>query len=90
MGIPEVGWTTQVDDETVQAGLMRHLIELHPARLTVAELLLEMVGESADFAERDAIERALRDLEGAGLVHLGDGFVTPTRAARRLSELFDR
>jgi hypothetical protein len=80
----------QVDDEVVQAALVRRLLELHPARLTAAELLREMAGEHASFAESDAIERALGDLEGAGLLHRGDDFVTPSRAALHLSELLDR
>jgi hypothetical protein len=47
-----------------------------------------MTGGQAAFAERDAVERALRELEAAGLLHRGD-FVTPTRAALRLSQLLD-
>jgi hypothetical protein len=83
-------WTTKADDETVQAAMLRQLLDLHPARLTIAELTRELVGEKAGFAERDAVERALRDLEAAGLLHRGDEFVTPSRAALRLSELLDR
>ena len=50
----------------------------------------EVGGESPSFAERDAIERAVRDLSGAGLLHSHDAFVMPTRAALRFSELLDR
>jgi hypothetical protein len=78
------------DDEAVQAAVVRQLVELHPDRLTSAELIRELAGARTGFAERDAIERALRDLEGVGLLHRGDEFVTPTRAALRLSELLDR
>lgn len=35
----------------------------------------------ADFGSEDAIERAIRELVGAGLLHCRGGFVLPTRAA---------
>jgi hypothetical protein len=83
-------WTTNADDEAVQAALLRQLLDLHPSPLTSAELSREIVGEKASFAERDAVERALRDLEAVGLVHRGADFVTPSRAALCVSELLDR
>ena len=61
-----------------------------PTQVTLAELVREVGGEAAEFAERDAIERAVRDLTGAGLLHRHDAFVLPTRAALRFSELLDR
>lgn len=83
-------WTTRADDETVQAAVVRQLLELHPARLTKRELVRELAGERAGFPERDALERALRDLESVGLLYRSDDFITPSRAALRLSELLDR
>jgi hypothetical protein len=85
--------TTWAEDETVESAVMRQLLELHPARVTLAELRRELNGSRRDFAERDSVDRAVRDLAGAGLLHGGeDGeeFVTPTRAAVRFSELLDR
>ncbi|HVD86200.1 MAG TPA: hypothetical protein VNB59_02225 [Solirubrobacterales bacterium] len=82
-------WTTKADDEAVQAAMLRQLFDLHPARLTIAELIRELAGERPGFAERDAVERAMRDLEATGLLHRGDDFVTPSRAALRLSESLD-
>ena len=66
------------------------LLDLHPTQLTIAELVREVAGEEAGFAERDAIERAVRDLGGAGLLHRVDERTFPTRAALRFSELLDR
>jgi hypothetical protein len=43
---------------------------------------------AADFAQRDAIERAVRDLTGVGLPFRSDGLVLPTRAALRFNEIF--
>jgi hypothetical protein len=58
--------------------------------LTVAELVREVGGQDAQFAQRDAVERAVRDLSGAGLLHRNEDFVMPTRAALRLNELLNR
>lgn len=78
------------EDAAVESALLRQVLDLHPARVTAAELVREIGGESPGFAERDAIERAIRDLTGAGLLHGSDGFAAPTRAAIRFSELLDR
>lgn len=82
--------TTWDEDEGVESVVLRQLLDLHPTRLTLNELVREMGGHRGGFAERDAIERAVRDLAAVGLLHQGDGFVTPTRAALRFNELIDR
>jgi hypothetical protein len=81
--------TTWAEDEGVEAAVLQQLLDLHPARLTPSELIREL-GADRGFAERDAVERAVRDLAAAGLLHRGDGFVAPSRAALRFSELLDR
>jgi hypothetical protein len=82
--------TTREQDDAVESAVLRHLLHLHPAQLTVAELTRELAGEQPGFAERDAIERAVRDLSGAGLLHRGEELLVPSRAALRFSELLDR
>lgn len=82
--------TTWAEDREVEAAVMRQILDLHPIRLTLEELRREMGGRSAGFAERDAVERAVRELAAVGLLHQGESFVEPTRAALRLSELLDR
>jgi Arc/MetJ family transcription regulator len=82
--------TTLVEDEDFESAVLRQLLDLHPMRLTVSELNRELVGERGGFAERDALERAIRDLAAVGLLHRGEEFVAPTRAALRFSELLDR
>jgi hypothetical protein len=89
MNGPDDTVTTKAEDEACEAAVLRRLIELHPTTLTVAEVIRELAGESAGFSERDAIERAARELSGSGLLHLRDDFVTPTRAALRFGELLD-
>lgn len=82
--------TTWAEDEGMEAAVLRQLLDLHPTQLTLAELVREVGGARDSFAERDAVERAVRDLAAVGLLHKGEDFVTPTRAALRLSELLDR
>jgi hypothetical protein len=81
--------TTWAEDRDLEAAVLHQLLDLHPTRLTLAELRREM-GGGPGFAERDAVERAVRELAAAGLLHQGESFVEPTRAALRLSELLDR
>ena len=82
--------TTWVEDEDVESAVLQQLLDLHPAQLTLEELTREFGARCGDFGARDAVERAVRDLAGAGLLHRGDEFVVPTRAALRFSELLDR
>jgi hypothetical protein len=83
-------WTTKDDDLATEAAVLRQILDLHPVQLTAAELVREIGGERPGFAERDAIERAVRDLGAVGLLHHKNEFVLPTRAALRFSELLDR
>ena len=86
----EDNWTTRAADLATESTVMRQVLEVHPVLLTTAELIREIAGENADFAERDAIERAVRDLGGVGLLHHHGEFVLPTRAALHFSELLER
>jgi len=75
------------DDAELEAIVLRQLLLLHPAQLTVEELVVDIAVEPEAFAERDAIERAVRDLARAGLVHRSGEFAIPSRAALRFDEL---
>jgi hypothetical protein len=87
----EQNLTNHDEDTRVEAALIQRVLDLHPARVTGDELIRDLAGEDADFGARDAIERAIRELTGAGLLHRSDdGFVTPTRAAVHLGELLGR
>jgi hypothetical protein len=74
-------------DATIEAAVLRQLLALHPIQLTLAELSREIAGEHEDFALTDAVERAVRELTAAGLVHRNGEVVLPSRAAVRLDEL---
>ena len=82
--------TPMVEDAATESAVLQQVLALHPVQVTVAELIRELGGESPSFRERDAIERAVRDLTGAGLLHGQDAFVVPSRAALRFSELLNR
>lgn len=83
-------WTTRDDDLAMESVVLQRVLGVHPARLTVPELIRELAGEEPDFGTGDAIERAARDLSGVGLIHLVDSSVTPTRAALCFEEMIDR
>ena len=82
--------TTWTEDDGVESAVLRQLLNLHPAQLTLGELTREVAGGCGGFAERDAVARAVRELTATGLLHRADEFVTPTRAAVRFNELLDR
>lgn len=90
MNICDESKTTLAEDESVESAVLRQLLELHPTRLTLTELVRELGGDRGGFAERDAVERAVRDLSAVGLLHRGEHFVEPTRAALRFNDLLDR
>jgi hypothetical protein len=82
--------TTWAEDEDVESAVLQQLLDLHPTQVTLEELAREFGARSNDFTAHDAVERAVRDLAGAGLLHRGGEFVVPTRAALRFNELLDR
>jgi hypothetical protein len=90
MGEREDSTTTEAQDAATEAAVLVHLLAIHPTQLTAAELAREVAGAEADFAARDAIERAARDLAGVGLLHRNGDLLTPSRAALRCAELLDR
>jgi hypothetical protein len=87
MGDSDDSRTNAAEDAATESAVLQQMLDFHPVQVTVAELVREVGGESPGFAERDAIERAVRDLTGAGLLHEHNAFVIPTRAALRFNEL---
>ncbi len=74
-------------DTNTEAVVLRQLLALYPVQLTIGELSLEVGDDAADFAQTDAIERAVRELATAGLAHRNGEVVIPSRAALRFDEL---
>jgi hypothetical protein len=76
------------EDRRTESAVLALVLEEHPAHLTIPELSLAINQQTADeFDSEDAVERAIRELVGAGLLHLAAGFVVPTRAAIYFSRL---
>ncbi len=67
-------------DAQDQAAVMTLLLTEHPAQLTRAEIDRELA-PTGEFAEHDAVGRAIRDLAGVGLVNHHGDLVLPSRAA---------
>jgi hypothetical protein len=69
------------DAQAEQAVLAFLLNEYPDHQLTIPEVSRAMNAGEIDFGSEDAVERAIRELVGAGLLHCQDGFVLPSRAA---------
>jgi hypothetical protein len=82
--------TNEGEDARVESALLQRVLDLHPTRVTGDELVRDLAGEDPDFGARDGVERAIRELTGAGLLHrTDDGLVTPTRAAIHFGRLLE-
>jgi hypothetical protein len=78
-GLPGASSPTEVLEQAVFTAA----ITLFPERLTIAELVAQVVQDPADRAERDSARNAIRDLRKAGLLRYENvaELVEPTHAA---------
>lgn len=67
------------EDRRTQRAVLAYLLDQFPNRLTRSELPFAL--DAKDFAEKDAIARALRELTSAGLLDVLGDSVSPSRAA---------
>jgi hypothetical protein len=74
------------EDLRDERAVLVHVVEVHPATLKLSDLTREL-GDPEDFAERDRIERAVRELCKGGLLFRAECGVLPTRAALLAYEL---
>lgn len=74
-------------DAKAERAVLAFLINEHPNQLTVAEVSRALNHGPVEFEAEDAVERAVRELVGAGLLRCAEGFVQPTRAALYFSRL---
>ena len=75
------------EEDLAQRAVLAILLDAHPAWRSTEEIVRELTDRPQEFAERDRIENAIRDLVGAGLLHRHGPFVFTTRAAVRFDEL---
>jgi hypothetical protein len=71
----------------VEREAMAFVLDEFPARCTKEEISLALNQGKVDFRGDDEVRIAIRELTAAGLLHDEDGFVSPTRAARRFAAL---
>jgi hypothetical protein len=72
-----------------QGVVLIHVLTIYPTQLRLSDLVRELTDDPADFAQRDGIERAVRDLAAVGLLFRCEGLVLPTRAALRFNCILD-
>jgi hypothetical protein len=68
------------EDESVQRAVLGLALEAHPKSLTIPDLAREI-------GQGDAVERAVRDLVGVGLLESGGISIRPSAAALRFERL---
>ena len=61
--------------------VLRHLLTLYPAPLSIDEVVTEMTGGSEDGDEIESVEIAVRELLAAGLLRRHGELLLPTRTA---------
>ena len=74
-------------DAKAKRAVLAFLINEHPNKLTIAEVSWALNSGPVEFDAEDAVERAVRELVGAGLLCCSEGFVLPTRAALYFARL---
>lgn len=67
-------------DAQTEAAVMLLILTEHPINLTVGDIERELAPQG-EFAERDAVARAIRELAGVGLLNRHGELVLPSRAA---------
>ncbi len=75
-------------DAQAEQAVLAFLLDEHPAQLTIPEVSRALNAVADSFSPFDAVERAICELDGAGLVNCHDGFAVPTRAALYFARLW--
>jgi hypothetical protein len=78
---PDPHAPTAPDEDVIEAAVWGYVFALHPIQLTLDELIRELVDEPDDFASRDVVLVAVKQLTRTGLLHRHGHFVLPTRTA---------
>lgn len=73
------------EDLRTERAVLTFLLDQDPTRPTVDELPFAL--DAKDFAEKDAISRAVRELTAVGLLTAEGDLIGPSRAALRFESL---
>lgn len=79
--------TPAAQDAQAEHVVLMFLLDEYPATPTVPEVSRALNAVPDSFATSDAVERAIVQLVGAGLLYCKKGFVLPTRAALYFARL---
>jgi hypothetical protein len=74
-------------DAKAERTVLAFLLDEYPNQLTLAEVSWALDHGSTKFETEDAVERAVRELVGAGLLRCSKGYVLATRAALYFARL---
>ncbi len=80
---------TDALDLREQAVVLTFILDRDRESLTIPDLARTLNAAPDDFSRPDAVERAVRDLVGAGLAEIDSCCVQPTAAARRFVEIVE-
>ena len=69
------------EEMQAQRIVLAFLLDEHPSRLKIFELCRALYAHPNDFDTNDVVERAIRELDSAGLIHCDGGYAVPSRAA---------
>jgi hypothetical protein len=72
--------TAAPDDGFFEEAVLRHILDWQPTILRLEDLIREVSPDPREFAHRDAVARAVRDLAKVGLLHQQGECVLPTPA----------
>lgn len=68
-------------DGDYEEAVLRHVLAERPTILRLCDLIRELARDPRQFADRDAVKRAVRELIKVGLLHQQGECVLPTPAA---------
>lgn len=74
-------------DRNVESAVLAIVIERHPRRVTVDEVVEEMMSVAHTPGRAQAVERAIDELARVGLLRRRRALIEPTRASLRMVEL---
>jgi hypothetical protein len=75
------------EDDIYEEAVLRHILDWHPTILRMCDLVREINPDPGNFGQRDAVERAVRELVAVGLLYRQGECVLPTPAAVYMQEI---
>ncbi len=73
--------TSATTEGDYEEAVLRHVLTWQPTILRLCDLIRELASDPREFAHRDAVSEAVRDLTKVGLLHRQGECVLPTPAA---------